>query len=121
MTDLRQNLSTGYLDLANNDLQKVTGIEAIGQDITRSIRIMKREWFRDLTLGIDYEREIFVKGISLAQIESRFREAISNVPGVTRLINFRLEKNSETRTLTLEIDSVETELGSFPYSTGLGV
>ena len=119
--DIKQNLTTGYLDLVDNDLTQVTGIEAIGQDITRSIRVIKREWFRDQSLGIDYYNEIFAKGVSLALIESRFREAILNVPGVLRLINFRLEADSETRNLTLQIDSIETEEGSFPYSTGVGV
>jgi len=121
MSDIKQNLETGYLDIADNDLQLVTGIEAIGQDITRTIRVIKREWFRDQSIGIDYEREIFVKGISLAVIESRFREAILNVPGVIRLINFRIDNNAENRTLTIEIDSVVTEVGSFPYSSGLEV
>lgn len=121
MSDIKQTTSTGYLPIVNNDLVLVTGIEAIGQDITRSIRVVKREWFRDQSIGIDYYQEIFVKTQNLRIIEARFRTEILNVPGVLRLIGFRLEKDPTTRTLTITIDSVVTQEGEFPYTTAVEV
>jgi len=121
MSDIKQNTSTGTIQIENNDLVLITGIEAIGQDITRSIRTIKREWFLDQSLGVDYFNEIFIKGQSLRVIETRFKQAILDVPGVLSLKGFRLEKDSENRTLSLTIDSVVTADGSFPYADAVGV
>ena len=111
--DLKQD-SEGYILIEDNDLATVTGQEAIGQDITRSIRVWKREYFRDQSIGIDYSKEIFAKGTPITLIISRYKNVILNVNGVESIRDFQFTNTNRSAIITAEI---VTKDGSFPYTT----
>ena len=110
--DLKQT-TAGYIDIEDNDLAQVTGMAAVAQDIKGSIRVFKREYFRDQSIGIDYMNEIFQKGTSLQVIATRFKSEILNVPGVLEINDFQLTTLNRVLMITAEIVS---EDGTFPYT-----
>lgn len=73
--------------------------------ITQKLKIkllwFKEEWFLDNGYGIPYFQEIFVKGVSLEDIDEVFRIAISTEDGVVDLMSYNSTLDPSTRNLTV--------------------
>lgn len=112
MSDIRIDADAN-IPITDNDLEIVTGQEAIGQDIRRSIRVVKGEYFRDVNMGIDYNNEILIKGATAELISTRFRAEIFAVPGVLDIRGFNITQ--EGRAATITIEKIVTQEGTFPF------
>lgn len=119
--DIKQNLDTGFLPVENGDLVLVTGIDAIQQNITRNIRTILGELFRDVTRGVDYFNIIFQKGIREQTKASELKRAILNTPGVVRIEGFAFSVDSATRVASVTAQKIVVEGGEFPFNQDLGV
>lgn len=82
--------------------------------ITQKLKIkllwFKEEWFRDKGYGIPYFQEIFIKGVSLGDIDEVFRVAIATEEGVSELVSYKSSFEPTTRLLTVTA-KVRTESG----------
>lgn len=102
MTDIRLDpTNTGDIDLSTNQLELVTGTDAIAQHLLIRLRFFVGEYFLDTRQGIPYFEQILIKNPSLIVVRAIFREAILETPGVVALTQFSLFPNSATRNLRL--------------------
>lgn len=91
----------GELDLTTRDLQFVTGADAVAQHLKIRLRFIRGEWFLDQRIGIPYYSQIFVKSPNLAAVETIYRRAITETPGVESLDRFDFDFDARTRELSI--------------------
>ena len=84
MSDFKLTLDHD-LDLSTNDIQFVTGGDAVVQHQLIRLRFFKGEWFYDQRVGIPYYTKILVKNPSLVAVNGIFRTAIQTTPGTDAL------------------------------------
>ena len=95
----------GELDLTSGDLVFVTGADAVAQHLKLRLRFIRGEWFLDVRVGIPYYSQIFIKNPNLAAIETIYRRAIRETPGVDTLDRFDFEFDSATRQLEVSFSA----------------
>lgn len=123
MSDLRLNLdpaSPGYGDLLveNGDLVIVDGKEAVLQHILQRLRTFLEEWFMDLTVGVPYLQEIFVKNPELSKIEALLINEILGTKGVSDLLEFSADPDTSNRQLVISFKAQTLE-GIITYKGGV--
>lgn len=121
-------MSDFSLDTANHDIFLVDGdlawldsdVEAenkeeIKQRVLVTLKAFKGEWLFDTEFGVPYREEILVRDPDLNQIDARLRDIISNVEGITQILELSLILDAVTRilTVTMTLDTVEGRLDSF--------
>ena len=79
------------LDLSTNDIQFVTGGDAVVQHQLIRLRLFRGEWFLDQRVGIPYYEQILLKNPSLVAINGIFRNAIQTTPGTDTLNRIDIE------------------------------
>jgi hypothetical protein len=123
LSDLRLNLdpaSPGYGDLLveNGDLVIVDGKEAVLQHILQRLRTFLEEWFMDLTVGVPYLQEIFVKNPELSKIEALLINEILGTKGVSDLLEFSADPDTSNRQLVISFKAQTLE-GIITYKGGV--
>ena len=85
MSDIALNYSgqTGDLDLTGHRLNLIEGEAAIEQQVRLRCRYFEGSWFLDERQGIPYFRSILIKAPDLQVVESLFRAAIRDTPGIS--------------------------------------
>jgi len=81
----------GDLKIGNNLDYIVAGIDELVQRLKFRLRIFLGEWYRDITLGIDYFGKIFKKNPLYADIDNEFRKTILQTDGVKELVNLTIK------------------------------
>lgn len=109
IVDLEFDETTWDIVIENQDVQFVSGVDAIRQHLRQRLGFFRGEDPFDLTRGIPYHDEIFKKRFNPIVIDSIFKETILNTPGVLELNKFELDHNSATRELNLEFKVITTE------------
>lgn len=112
--DIKIN-ADGTIPIENNDLAKVTELEAIAQNVSIKLQIIKGEYDRDRNEGVDYFGKILKKGYPENLIETEIKNAILSVEGVLGISGFQLSVNSETRAASIIIDKITCKEGVFPF------
>lgn len=92
----------GDLDFSSGGLQIVEGADEIAQKLFTRLQFFLGEWFLDRRQGIPYYEKILIKNPDLVIIQSIFREAILETPGVTSLLDvIQTDLESATRKLSV--------------------
>lgn len=92
----------GDLDFSSGGLQIVEGTDEIAQKLFTRLQFFLGEWFLDRRQGIPYYEKILIKNPDLIIIQSIFREAILETPGVTSLLDvIQTDLESATRKLSV--------------------
>lgn len=113
MTDTVRDLAldtNGDFTLTSGDLQLVSGADAIVQAVRIRMQFFKGEWFLDLDAGIPYFQEIFVKNPNPNVLQSLFRQALLETPGILAIESLSLAFDGATRRLTVNY-RVSTDVG----------
>ena len=105
MSDFKLD-ADGNLDLSTNDLQLVTGADAIAQHLLIRLRMFRGEWFLDRRIGIPYFQSILVKSPNLTAVRGIYRTAITSTPGVIRVEKFSLDFERSTRELQVPFSAL---------------
>ncbi len=63
-------ITNNDLDITNNELTLITGIDETSQNITVNLKTILGEWFLDEAIGVPWLNEIFVKRNSLSQAQA---------------------------------------------------
>jgi len=109
--DLKLDELTHDLDFSNNVLEIVSGSGYLKQKLKIVLRFFFAEWFLDTTIGIKFWEEIFVKSPNLTLIDSLFKVAIIEVPGVDQITAYdSIFSNDINRRLTITF-TVSTDYG----------
>lgn len=110
MLDIKLDKTTHDLDLSQSDLSLIDEIDYIEQKSKIELLFFFAEWFLDITKGIKYWEVVFVKNPNLSLIDSLFKAAILEIPGVDTLTAYDSTFNSLLKKFTLEY-TVSTDLG----------
>lgn len=120
MSDLLVDDTTGDITLTNGDLTMVVDADAIKQHITTRLRTFFQEWFLDSRRGIPYIQHILVKNPNPTVLDSIFKNAIIDTPGLIQITKFDIDLDKSTRELSV-IFSADTENGPIDFTEALGV
>ncbi len=82
---------------ADYSIQFVAGEAYLMQKIKMALSIFKGEYWLDTSIGVPYMEAVFKKQVSGVEAEAELKKAITSVPGVVELVEFRLEVNTATR------------------------
>ena len=100
MSDIQLD-STGDIDITDFNMSSTYDfIESVKQRLLIRLQTFKGEYFLDTTIGIPYLQKIFVKGVSKGVVDTIFKNAIEQTPGVSRLITYTGTFNRNLRTYT---------------------
>lgn len=97
---------TGDVDMTNGGSTQVV---SISQAIQKKFRLIKDEWFADLSAGVPYYEEVWVKDPEIAHLEQIFKSTALELAEVKSVISMTLDYNKTTRTLLVrfEVDTIE--------------
>ena len=81
----------GDLDLQDNDLVLVSGVEEFRQRLTSRLRFFKGEWIFDRDMGVPWLQDIFRKGVTRELLLATVRDVLRNCPGVRDVLDINIE------------------------------
>ena len=100
----------GDLAISSGDLQLVSGSDAIVQAVKIRLQFFKGEWFLNLDAGVPYFQEILVKNPNPNVLQTLFRKALLETPGVLAIESLALTFDGRTRQLAVSY-RVTTDVG----------
>jgi len=105
------------IEIVNNDLAVVSGLNATVQSIRQRFWLFQGEWFLDETAGVPYLQQIFVKGVRLAVVRNILLRVLASTVGVESIRRFTVTPEANRGVFvsfqaqgTGENDILETEL-----------
>lgn len=98
------------LDLANYDLQLVTGIDQVRQKLENRLQFFYGEWFLDNTQGVKLYETVFVKNPNLSLIATMFKTAILDTQDVNSILEYNQTYDPSLRKLSVDF-KVDTIYG----------
>ena len=109
MVDLLLDPITGDLDLSSNDLQLVTGVDAIVQQLTIRYRFFLGEWFLDTREGVPWYQRILIKNPGFSDVNAILRQVAVDTPHIAKVNRFDSSFDPTTRELTVALWAVSDE------------
>lgn len=108
--DLLLDVDAHDLDIEGGDLKLAVDV---GQAVDIRLRFFRNDWFLNLSIGIPYFEQIFVKNPRLDEIAAIFREEIAATPGVIRVLSCEasLDKVERLLTITWSAETTEGDIG----------
>lgn len=100
----------GDLDVSSGALELVRGTDAILQSIKCRLQFFKGECFWDRSAGIPYFEDVFVKSPDANVLQSVFRAALLETPGVLEIVDLSLSFDRATRRLSVAFN-VSSDVG----------
>lgn len=94
-------LTNNDLNITNNELVLITGVDETSQNIEINLKTILGEWFLDESIGVPWFNEIFIKRSSLSQAQSILINQIQNTNGVTKINDLTFDFNNSTRQLSV--------------------
>lgn len=107
-------------DISGN-LNLVSGIDEIIQDITTNILMVKGEWFIDIDAGIDYFGVVFQRSSTRTAVDAEFVKAIENTTGVVRIISYSsvVDRSNRGLTITFNASTTSGDTGELEVAAGI--
>ena len=112
MKDIALDSTTGDLLLKNFDLQLIDGRDQIAQNLAIRLRFILGEWFLDITAGVPYYDDFFIKAPNQIRIESILKEEILNTPGIDKILSFSSNFDAHRRaySVSFSVDTLQGEI-----------
>ena len=99
-TDLQLD-SDFDLDLVEGDLALIEGLDAIRQHVRQRLQLFLGEWFLDITVGVPYFQNVYVKNPNFIVVEALFRDRVLSTPGIDEVNSFDFDYDNNTRQLSV--------------------
>lgn len=80
----------------------VRGVEAIRLRLVARLKFFKAEWFLDKRQGMPYFEAVFVKNPDISLVQSIFRRAILQTPGVQTIARMTTTFDRGARSFTID-------------------
>lgn len=107
---LTENTWDLYLD-SNDRIARVHDAERVRQNIRERLQFFLGEWFLDITGGVPWFQEIFVKPANPGLAEAEIKKAILGTKDVHRLLSFSFEADLNNRIVKVVDFAVDTTYG----------
>ncbi len=98
----------GDIDLDEDGLHLISGINAVAQLCLIAMRLFKEEWFLNLDKGMPWYQEILGEKYDEALIRRRAAETLLSVEGVKGIASLAMEFENNNVSITW---AVQTEFG----------
>jgi hypothetical protein len=112
MKDIALDKTTGDLLLQDFDLQLVENQDQITQNLAIRLRFILGEWFLDISAGVSYYQDFFIKAPNQIRIESVLKQEILNTPGVSEILSFTSNFDDQRRiySVTFSVSTIQGEI-----------
>lgn len=112
MIDLALNPTTGDLIIFDFDLQLVSGVDQIAQNLSIRLRFFFGEWYLNILVGIPYYQYFFIKDPNQIQVETFLKNEIAYTRGIQQITAFNSSFDGITRifTATFSCIALDTNL-----------
>lgn len=119
MIDIGLDPQTHDLAINDFDLVLIDNSDQVAQNLLIRLRFILAEWYLDITQGIPYYEDFFIKAPNEIRIESVLKEEIMNTNGIAEILDFTSDFDAtnrtyavkfRARTFTGEIVAIEEEL-----------
>lgn len=111
MIDLKLDSQTHDLVVENFDLQFVTGIDHVVQNLKINLLFFQGEWFLDTLKGVPFYTDIFVKNPDLTVVDNILKATILEVDNVNELLSYDSDYDNSIRKYTVTFQ-VDTDFGT---------
>lgn len=91
----------GDLLFEGGDLVINEGIDAVSQFVSQRLKMVAGEWFLDTSAGVPYFDGVLDKNPSPQFLDSVFKKAILDTPGIDELMEFSLTLDTVTRSMVM--------------------
>lgn len=99
--NLKLGTISGDLELSAGNLQIISGSDSIAQDLKVRMQFFQGECFLDLTAGIPYFQDVLIKNPDANVLQSVFRRALLDTPGVSEVLALDLTLDRTGRRLSV--------------------
>lgn len=96
MIDLQLNNEVDLL-VSNFDLHLIDGVDEITQHLAIRLRFFTNDWFLDITAGIPYYEDFFIKNPNRIRIESILKDEILETRGISEITSFSSDFTAQSR------------------------
>ena len=119
MIDIGLNEQTHDLEIVNFDMVLIDNSLQIAQNLLIRLRFILAEWYLDITQGVPYYEDFFIKAPNEIRIESVLKEEIMNTRGIAEILDFESDFDAtnrvyavkfRARTFSGEIIAIDQEL-----------
>lgn len=119
LADIALDTMEHDLTIEGFDLQLVTGVDRVAQQIKIRFLFFLGEWFLNVSLGVPYYRDILVKAPNRAVVEGLLREVIITTPNVVAVQDLTFDYDNVTRKLDVRFRA-DTDFGELEFAqTGM--
>ena len=80
--------------------------EQVAQKVKTKLLFYQGEWFLDITVGVPYFQQVFVKPALIGTIESLIKSQIINTDGVSKLTSFSSNFDKSTRKMSVSFSAL---------------
>jgi hypothetical protein len=101
--------STNDLLESGNQIQQVTGLDAIAQGVASDLRTFLGEYWLDRSLGVPYFTVVFKKGTDLSLIKTLLRDEIQKRDDVIEVTSFTFDYIENIRSLVVVFSAKTTQ------------
>lgn len=105
MIDFALEQKTPDLIFTNFDFQLYDDTNQIMQNLGIRLRFILGEWFLDITQGIPYYEEVFIKAPNQIQIESIIMREIVTTRGILEIISFESDFDTRKRIYSVKFSA----------------
>ena len=86
--------------------------EQVAQKVKTKLLFYRGEWFLDITIGVPYFQQVFVKPALIGTIESLIKSQIINTEGVNKLTSFssNFDRNDRKFSVSFTAETVYGEI-----------
>jgi hypothetical protein len=109
MSNLKLDETTNDLVVENGNLVLTSGVEAVRQHLSCKLKTFLGEWFLDGSKGVPYYEDIFKKNFNPITVDGIFKEQILSTPGIIELLDFDMDIDVTTRSLTIIVKARSQE------------
>ena len=105
----------GDMSITGGNIDLVTGLRAIGQDIACRIKTVRGEWILDILNGIPYFEYVWVTNPNRLVLDFLFRQTIKTTAGVKQVGVIGFDFNKANRTMTVKPTVTAFDGGTLTY------
>ena len=118
LIDLKTN--NNDLVVENGDLVTISGSEELKHFLLTRLQWFYGEYPFDTSIGVRYFEDVLVKNPNIPNIETLFKNVISETDGVNKVKGFSFDYNAENRSASVYFE-VDTKYGDIEQTLSLGV
>lgn len=89
--------NSGDLLIEDFDLKLINGVDQIAQNLAIRLRFFMNDYFLDITAGIPYYEDFFIKAPNQIRIESLLKDEILQTEGIEEILSFSSNFDSSLR------------------------